>query len=121
MQLEAQPATDALSGVRGYYLELAPTPTGPFQAFPDVLLQLPLETFIGEGTWYGWLRAEDNAGNSNRQELASYTVPITVTAVMTVPTPEAPAFERGMVNGYGDTLLWDGGWMADAGITHVVA
>lgn len=119
--LDLQPATDALSGVRSYFLEVAPAALGPYQGFADPEMSLPLVAWLGEGTWFGWVRVTDNAGNDNRQQLAEYTVPITITAVGTVPVPEAPRFANAMVSGYGDVLEWDAGWMAGVGVTHVVA
>lgn len=121
VQIEAQPATDALSGVRVYFLELAATRNGAFYSFPDPSLQLPIDVWLGEGNWFGWLRVEDFAGNNNRQDLGVYAVPINVTASASVPVPEAPVFARARVSGYGDSLAWDAGWMLDAGVTHVVA
>lgn len=121
VRLDMQPGTDALSGLLGYFLELAPTPTGPFGIYGADEPQLPIQTWVGEGSWFGWVRVTDNALNDNRFERGSYAVPITVTAAPGVPVPEAPSFESAVTNAYGDALVWDGGWMPDAGVTHVVA
>ncbi len=121
VDLQVLPASDALSGVSGYDLELAPTPSGDWYSFPSPQLQLPLTAWVGEGNWFAWVRVSDLAGNTNRMQLGSYAVPITVVADASVPVPEAPVFESTMVSNYGGGITWDAGWMAGAGVTHVVA
>jgi hypothetical protein len=119
--IDLQPAADALSGVQGYDLMLAPAPAGPFSWYPSPQLQLPLVAYVGEGQWRGWVLVVDQAYNDNNLDFGSYEIPITVTASSAVPTPEAPAFEDTMTNGYGDALVWDAGIDSLAGVTHVVA
>lgn len=117
--LDAQPGTDALSGVQGYYFDVAPSPAPfDFSGYANGWAPWPLELYLGEGSWFGWLRVSDWAGNDDWADL---TVPLTITAVASVPTPAAPQFEKTQTNGYGDALVWDAAWMVDAGITHVVA
>ena len=117
--IDTQPATDALSGVASYVLDLAPAPGDDFYFFPDPEQALPLVAWVGEGSWVGWVRVYDLAGNDNQADFTRYRIPITITASTTPPTPAPPVFENTMVNAYGDALLWDGGF--PAGVTHVVA
>ncbi|MDP1829494.1 MAG: Ig domain-containing protein [Archangium sp.] len=117
--IEAQPATDNASGVGAYFLQVGPSLPERYQ-FPDPPLLLPLVAWVGEGTWVAWVRVDDVAGNYT-DLVPGYAVPLSITANPLVPTPEAPVFEASMVNAYGSVLHWDGGWMADGGVTHVVA
>lgn len=118
--IEAQPATDNASGVGAYFLQVGPSLDERYQ-FPDPPLPLPLVAWVGEGTWVAWVRVDDLAGNYTDPVTLGYAVPLSITANPLVTTPEAPVFEASMVNAYGSVLHWDGGWMADAGVTHVVA
>lgn len=118
--LDVQPAMDALSGIHGYFLLLAPNATAPVSGFGEDV-PLPLQTWLGEGTWFGWVRVTDNAFISNSLEVDRYRIPITVVASPLVPVPAAPRFGSTVTRGYGDVLSWDATWMADAGVTHVVA
>ena len=119
--IDMLPATDVPSGVRAYLLELGPTRAGELYSFPDPELQFPLVAYVGEGTWYGWVHVVDHAYNDNKLDFGSYLIPITVTANPAIDVPEAPRFEGTMVNAYGISLLWDAGWFAGSGVTHVVA
>lgn len=118
--LDVQPATDALSGIHGYFLLLAPNATASPSGFGEDV-QLPLQTWLGEGSWFGWVRVTDNAFISNSLEADRYRIPITVVASPLVPVPAAPTFVSTATQGWGDVLTWDASWMADAGVTHVVA
>jgi hypothetical protein len=119
--LDFAPATDALSGVKGYALMPGPTPHGDFYWFVDDSPVLPLVTYLGEGTWFGSVRVRDQADNENAVDL-SRVVQVLVTANAGLLTPPPPSFESGaMVSHYGDAILWDAGTFASAGVTHVVA
>lgn len=119
--IDTLPATDALSGVSGYFLDLAPVASQHFYDYAFPTSPLPVVAWVGEGSWLGWVRVFDRAGNSNAGDFGSYIIPITVSASNAVPVPDAPAFESAMVNAYGSTLVWNDAWMADAGVTHVVS
>lgn len=119
--IEHTAAVDSVSGVAGYILTLSNSPTGP--SFYDSSPRepgVPLVTYVGEGTWFGWIKVEDFALNSNNQMAGSYTIPITVTAVDAGFVPEAPTFSDAITPNYGSSLQWDAGAFAMNGVTHLV-
>lgn len=119
--IEHSAAVDAVSGVAGYILALSRTPTGPnFYDSSPLEPGVPLVTYVGEGTWFGWIKVEDFALNSNNAFAGEYTIPITITAVDAGFVPAAPAFWDTVTPNYGSGLEWDAGLFAANNVTHVV-
>lgn len=115
------PATDATSGVRGYALITGPTPAGPWFDYVSPVAGPPLSDYFGQGTWYAWVLSYDRAFNDDHNSFSGEVVRFEVVANAAIGPPPSPTWESAAANAYGDSLWYDEGWAADAGIAQVVA
>lgn len=101
------PGSDALSGVAGHFLRVAPVGVDHWSYYERPMsVASPHLTWLGEGTWRGWLETVDRANVFPDISGAGTPVSITVMANSALPVPQPPVFENTVTNQYGDTLSW---------------